>query len=82
MSTRIPVIFFFFSRSFSFPLWQRRLNVLDRLSVRAAGNILQISVLNLFVQFKARFPNMVVGEITRRKMRGALEKGISADQVS
>lgn len=43
--------------------------------------MLQISVLNLFVQFKARFPNMVVGEITRRKMRNALEKGITADQV-
>ncbi|KAL7409438.1 transcription factor Tfb2-domain-containing protein [Mrakia frigida] len=44
-------------------------------------NVLQISVLNLFVQFKARFPNMVVGEITRRKMRNALEKGITADQI-
>lgn len=45
------------------------------------SNVLQISVLGLFVQFKARFPNMVVGEITRAKMKGALEKGITADQV-
>lgn len=45
------------------------------------NNLLQIAVLNLFVQFKARFPDMVVGEITRGKMKGALEKGITADQV-
>jgi transcription initiation factor TFIIH subunit 4 len=45
------------------------------------SNLLQIAVLNLFVQFKARFPDMVVGEITRGKMKGALEKGITADQV-
>lgn len=44
-------------------------------------NLLQIAVLNLFVQFRARFPDMVVGEITRAKMKGALEKGITADQV-
>lgn len=55
---------------------------LTRLPFVRSDNVLQISVLNLFVQFKARFPNMVVGEITRKKMRNALEKGITADQVS
>jgi len=43
---------------------------------------LQISVLNLFVALKARFANMVVGVITRNSIRGALNHGITADQVS
>jgi len=42
---------------------------------------LQISVLNLFVVLKARFANMVVGMITRDSIRGALNHGITADQM-
>ncbi|KAJ3391474.1 RNA polymerase II transcription factor B 52 kDa subunit [Lobulomyces angularis] len=42
---------------------------------------LQIAVLSLFVDLKARFPNMVVGLITRDKVREALEKGITAEQI-
>ncbi|KAJ3048943.1 General transcription factor IIH subunit 4 [Quaeritorhiza haematococci] len=41
---------------------------------------LQIAVLSLFVDLKARFANMVVGMVTRDRVRDALEKGISADQ--
>ena len=42
---------------------------------------LQISVLGLFVSLKARFPNMVVGMITRDSVRSALQHGITAAQI-
>ncbi|KAA8898434.1 hypothetical protein TRICI_006563 [Trichomonascus ciferrii] len=42
---------------------------------------LQISVLNLFVHLKTRFPNMVSGHITRESVRRALRNGIHADQI-
>lgn len=45
-------------------------------------NPLQTAVLNLFVSLKYRFPNLVVGTITRDSVRRALTNGISADQVS
>ncbi|KAI8061008.1 RNA polymerase II transcription factor B subunit 2 [Gongronella butleri] len=44
-------------------------------------SLLQISVLNLFVQLNARFPNMVTGLITRDSVRNALIKGITAEQM-
>lgn len=44
-------------------------------------NPLQTAVLNLFVSLKYRFPNLVVGSITRDSVRRALSNGISADQV-
>jgi transcription initiation factor TFIIH subunit 4 len=44
-------------------------------------NPLQTAVLNLFVSLKYRFPNLVVGSITRDSVRRALNNGISADQV-
>ncbi len=40
-----------------------------------------IAILSLFIDLKARFPNMVTGMISRDKIRDALDKGISADQV-
>lgn len=46
-----------------------------------ADNALQIAVLNLFVALKARFPNLVVGALTRESVNGALNNGITADQV-
>ena len=49
-------------------------------SVRA-DNPLQTAVLNLFVSVKSRFPNLVVGAITRDSVRKALLSGITADQV-
>jgi transcription initiation factor TFIIH subunit 4 len=45
-------------------------------------NPLQTAVLNLFVSLKSRFPNLVVGSITRDSVKRALSNGISADQVS
>ncbi|PPQ63223.1 hypothetical protein CVT24_005683 [Panaeolus cyanescens] len=44
-------------------------------------NALQIAVLNLFVSLKYRFPNLVVGSITRDSVKNALMNGISADQI-
>ncbi len=44
-------------------------------------NPLQTAVLNLFVSLKYRFPNLVVGSITRESVKKALNNGISADQV-
>jgi hypothetical protein len=45
-------------------------------------NPLQTAVLNLFVSLKSRFPNLVVGQITRESVKKALVNGITADQVS
>ncbi|QRV90374.1 RNA polymerase II transcription factor B subunit 2 [Ceratobasidium sp. AG-Ba] len=44
-------------------------------------NPLQTSVLNLFVTLKSRFPNLVIGHITRDSVKKALAKGISAEQI-
>jgi len=44
-------------------------------------NPLQIAVLGLFVSLKYRFPNLVVGSITRESVKEALNSGISADQI-
>jgi transcription initiation factor TFIIH subunit 4 len=43
---------------------------------------LQIAILSLFISLQTRFANMVVGLITRESIREALNRGISADQVS
>ncbi|TFK68236.1 transcription factor Tfb2 [Pluteus cervinus] len=44
-------------------------------------NPLQTAVLNLFVSLKYRFPNLVVGSVTRDSVRKALLNGITADQI-
>ncbi|KAM6504070.1 transcription factor Tfb2 [Amanita muscaria] len=44
-------------------------------------NPLQTAVLNLFVSLKYRFPNLVVGSITRDSVKKALLNGITADQM-
>lgn len=44
-------------------------------------NPLQTAVLNLFVTLKSRYPNLVVGAITRDSVKKALANGITADQV-
>lgn len=44
-------------------------------------NPLQTAVLHLFVTLKARFPNLVVGQITRESVKRALMNGITAEQV-
>lgn len=45
------------------------------------NNPLQTAVLNLFVTMKYRFPNLVVGMLTRESVRKALSNGITADQI-
>ncbi|KAL0580864.1 RNA polymerase II transcription factor B 52 kDa subunit [Marasmius crinis-equi] len=44
-------------------------------------NPLQTAILNLFVSLKYRFPNLVVGSITRDSVKKALNNGISAEQI-
>jgi len=44
-------------------------------------NPLQTAVLNLFVSLKYRFPNLVVGSITRDSVKRALDNGITAEQI-
>ncbi|KAF9815821.1 hypothetical protein IEO21_04333 [Rhodonia placenta] len=44
-------------------------------------NPLQIAVLNLFVTLKSRFPNLVIGAITRESVKKALANGITAEQI-
>ncbi|KAF8526229.1 transcription factor Tfb2 [Hysterangium stoloniferum] len=44
-------------------------------------NPLQIAVLNLFVTLKSRFPNLVVGSLTRDSVKKALANGINASQI-
>ncbi|GLB36471.1 hypothetical protein LshimejAT787_0307590 [Lyophyllum shimeji] len=44
-------------------------------------NPLKTAVLNLFVSLKYRFPNLVVGSITRDSVKKALNNGITADQI-
>ncbi|KAI0032545.1 transcription factor Tfb2 [Vararia minispora EC-137] len=45
------------------------------------NNPLQTAVLHLFVNMKSRFPNLVIGMITRDSVRRALANGITADQI-
>lgn len=45
------------------------------------NNPLQTAVLNLFITMKYRFPNLVVGMLTRESVRKALSNGITADQI-
>jgi len=45
------------------------------------SNSLQIAILNLFLSLKARFPNLVIGSLTRESIKAALKNGITADQI-
>lgn len=42
---------------------------------------LQIEILNLFTSLKTRYPNMVAGRISRQSIQGAIEKGITSQQI-
>lgn len=55
---------------------------LNRFYWHLSDNPLQTAVLNLFINLKSRFPNLVVGSITRDSVKRALMNGITADQVS
>lgn len=45
------------------------------------SNPLQIAILNLFISFKSRFPNLVIGSITRESIKSAFHHGIKANQI-
>ncbi|KAK4689016.1 DNA repair protein RAD50, partial [Tremellales sp. Uapishka_1] len=45
------------------------------------SNELEIAILNLFVDIRIRYPNLVVGKLDRRCVKAAMEKGISAHQI-
>ena len=45
------------------------------------SNPLRIAVLQLFTHVRSRFPNLIIGVITRESIKAALAKGISAEQV-
>ncbi|KAL1407463.1 RNA polymerase II transcription factor B 52 kDa subunit [Vanrija albida] len=45
------------------------------------SNELEIAILNLFVDIKIRYPNLVVGKLNRRHVKAAMDNGISAYQI-
>ncbi|KAL0240587.1 hypothetical protein I308_106385 [Cryptococcus tetragattii IND107] len=45
------------------------------------SNELEIAILNLFVDIRIRYPNLVVGKLDRQHVKAAMEKGISARQI-
>lgn len=47
-----------------------------------SANELEIAILNLFVNIKVRYRNLVVGKLDRQHVKAAMEKGISANQAS
>lgn len=42
---------------------------------------LQIAILQLFINLKTRYPNMVAGKITRESIRRAVGMGITSEQI-
>ncbi|BEJ08611.1 hypothetical protein CcaverHIS641_0507050 [Cutaneotrichosporon cavernicola] len=45
------------------------------------SNELEIEILNLFVDIKIRYPNLVVGKLDRQNVKNAMGKGITASQI-
>lgn len=45
------------------------------------ANPLRIAVLQLFVHVRSRFPNLLIGAITRESVKAALAKGITSEQI-
>ena len=46
-----------------------------------SANELEIAILNLFVDIRIRYRNLVVGKLDRKNVKAAMEKGISAYQI-
>lgn len=46
-----------------------------------SANELEIEILNLFVDIKIRYPNLVVGKLDRHNVKQAMDKGITASQI-
>lgn len=55
--------------------------ILAIVSDHGAANELEIAILNLFVDIRIRYPNLVVGKLDRQHVKAAMEKGISARQI-
>lgn len=45
------------------------------------ANELEIAILNLFVDIRVRYPNLIVGKLERDTVKRAMEEGITASQV-
>lgn len=50
--------------------------------LQLAANELEIAILNLFVDIRVRYPNLIVGKLERDTVKRAMEEGITANQVS
>jgi len=50
--------------------------------IRHTASELQIAILRLFVNAQIRHPNMLMGKLDRTHVKAAMDKGISAQQVS
>lgn len=48
----------------------------------AKANELEIAILNLFIEIRVRYPNMVIGRLARDNVKKAMDNGITASQVS
>lgn len=46
-----------------------------------SSNELEIAILNLFVDIRIRYQNLVVGKLDRQHVKAAMGKGISAGQI-
>lgn len=46
-----------------------------------AANELEIAILNLFIEIRVRYPNMVIGRLARDNVKKAMDNGITASQV-
>jgi len=42
---------------------------------------LQVAILNLFVELKIRYPNLVSGRLTKNSVQSAIDLGITSDQI-
>lgn len=42
---------------------------------------LQVAILNLFVELKIRYPNLVSGRLTKDSVQSAIDLGITSDQI-
>ncbi|GHJ90361.1 hypothetical protein NliqN6_6763 [Naganishia liquefaciens] len=45
------------------------------------SNELEIAILNLFVDIRVRYPNLIVGKLERDTVKRAMEEGITANQI-
>jgi hypothetical protein len=51
-------------------------------STLTVANELEIAILNLFIEIRVRYPNMVIGRLARDNVKKAMDNGITASQVS